>query len=67
MEEVEEVVFGTPFVRKTQQDRYRVIGQTEAGRYLTIFLAPRGRDMYGLVTARDATDAERHMYQEHRR
>jgi len=63
--EVEEVVFGAPFIRRTRQGRYHVIGQTEAGRYLAVFIAPRGGGMYGLVTARDADDAERRAYLRH--
>jgi len=60
--EVEEVVFGMSFIRKTRQERYLIIGQTEAGRYVTVFVAPRGKGVYGLVTARDADDAERKAY-----
>ena len=65
--EVEEVIFGVPFIRKARQGRYHIIGQTEAGRYLTVFVAPRGRGVYGLVTARDADDAERRAYLRHRK
>ncbi len=60
--EVEEVIFGAPFIRKARQGRYHIIGQTEAGRYITVFVAPRGQGVYGLVTARDADDAERRAY-----
>lgn len=60
--EVEEVIFGSPFIRKARQGRYHIIGQTEAGRYLAVFVAPRGRGVYDLVTARDADDAERRAY-----
>jgi uncharacterized protein len=63
---VEEVVFGRPFVRRVAEGRYRLIGQTDAGRYLTIFLGSRGQGRYGLVTARDATEAERRLYQQQR-
>lgn len=64
---VEEVIFGTPFIRKARQERYHIFGQTEAGRYLTVFVAPRGNGIYGLVTARDADDAERRAYLRHRK
>jgi uncharacterized DUF497 family protein len=60
--EVEEVIFGVPFVRKARQGRYHIIGRTQAGRYLAVFVAPRGQGVYGLVTARDADDAERRAY-----
>jgi uncharacterized DUF497 family protein len=67
VEEVNEVVFGEPFIRRAREGRYLIVGQTEAGRYLAVFVAPRGRDVYGLVTARDADDIERRAYQQHRR
>jgi uncharacterized protein len=60
--EVEEVIFGVPFIRKARQERYSIIGRTHAGRYLAVFVAPRGQGVYGLVTARDADDAERRAY-----
>ena len=62
VEEVEEVIFGAPFIRKARQGRYHIIGQIEAGRYLTVIVPPRGRGVYGLVTSRDADDAERRAY-----
>lgn len=61
--EVEEVVFGQPHISRTRDERYRLLGQTEAGRYLAVFLGPRGHGVYGLITARDATDSERRLYQ----
>ena len=67
VEEVEEVIFGVPFIRKARQGRYHIIGQTEAGRYLSVFVAPRGNGIYGLVTARDADDAECRAYLRHRK
>ena len=63
--EVEEVVFGAPLVNRVRERRYGLIGPTEAGRYLTVILAPRG--VYGLVTAREATQAERRRYQQYTR
>lgn len=60
--EVEEVVFGVPLIRRAREGRYHLIGRTHAGRYLTVFVAPRGRGIYGLVTARDADPVERRLY-----
>jgi uncharacterized DUF497 family protein len=60
--EVEEVIFGAPFIRKARLGRYHIIGQTESGRYLAVFVAPREQGVYGLVTARDADDTERRAY-----
>lgn len=61
-EEVEEVCLGIPFVSRTREGRLRVIGQTEDGRCLTIFLAPQSRGVYYPITARDATQTERRLY-----
>ena len=66
VEEVEEVLSANPFVRKVRQGYLRLIGQTDAGRYLTVFVAPREGQVYGLASARDATVAERRTYQDHR-
>jgi len=60
--EVEELVEADPFVTRTREGRYRLIGQTRAGRYLCVIVAPRGHGSYALVTARDADDAERRHY-----
>ena len=62
--EVDEVVFGRPFWTRTRGGRFRVLGQTDAGRYLTVIVAS---GVYSLVTARDATDAERRAYRARRR
>lgn len=67
IDEVNQIVFGEPFIRKAREKRYLIVGQTEAGRYLAVVVAPRGRDVYGLVTAREADDAERRAYQQHRK
>ena len=62
LEEVDEVVFGAPVVFRARQGRYQLIGQTDAGRYLVVILAPREPGVYGLVTARDADQSERRLY-----
>ena len=65
--DVEQVVFGeAAFIRRTRDERYLVIGQTDAGRYVSVILAPRGKGTYALITARDADDKERRAYQHHR-
>ena len=65
--EVEQVVFAeTVLIRRTRDERYLVIGQTDAGRYVSAILAPRGKGAYALITARDADDKERRAYQQHR-
>lgn len=64
--EAEEVVFGRHVVYRVRQGYYGLNGQTDAGRYLTVIVAPRGRGVYGLVTARDADRAERRLFERRR-
>lgn len=66
LSEVEEVAFGTYFPRRAKGGWYLVIGQTDAGRYLSIVVAPRGPGIYALVTAREAEPGERQGYHRHR-
>ena len=61
-DEVEEVCYSNPFVTKARNKTLRIIGQTYSGRFLTIFLAPRGKGSYLVVTARAATEAERRRF-----
>ncbi|MGB9887759.1 MAG: BrnT family toxin [Moorellales bacterium] len=46
---------------------YRLLGRTEAGRYLAVIFIYRGRGQAYLVTARDMTEAERRYYHEKER
>jgi len=57
--EVEEICYADPFVTIARNRTLRIIGQAYSGRFLAIFLAPRGRGGYFVITAREATDAER--------
>lgn len=61
-EEAEQVVFGSPVVRRSREGRYRMIGQTDSGRYPCVIVAPRGGGVFGLVTARVASAAEQRIY-----
>lgn len=60
--EVEEVCYSNPDVTKARNKTLRIIGHTYSGRFLTFFLAPRGRGRYFVVTAREATEAERRRF-----
>lgn len=40
VEEVEDIAFGKHYAIRTKQGRYRLIGQTEEGRYLVVILEP---------------------------
>ena len=62
-EEVEEVCFGDPWPIGGREGSFAVYGQTEAGRYLVVFLYPRGRGVFSLATAPEMTPTERRRYQ----
>lgn len=66
-DEVEEVIDGGPFITRARDGLHRVIGQTYAGRFLTIYVAPRHERRYYVVTARDATTKERRALRRHLR
>ena len=62
-DEVEEVCFNKQrLVTNMRRRRYRLIGQTDAGRYLTVIVDSLGKGRFVPVTARDATGNERHRF-----
>lgn len=61
-EEVEQVCEGWYLFTKGRQNTYRIIGQTQGGRYLTVIIAPRGHGNFYPVTARDADKKERRRF-----
>ena len=68
IEEVEEVLFSSPHVRKAQkgrvkgEDLYAAYGQTDAGRYLIIFFIRKPRASALPISARDMTRPEQRYY-----
>lgn len=60
-DEVEEVCSSRHHPRRGRAGLYLIFGQTEAGRYLLVVLAPRGQGVWKLVTARDMTRQERRL------
>ena len=68
-EEVESVLFGRPRYRKIQkghipgEDLYAAFGQTQSGRYLTIFLVYKTNRQAFIVSARDMDGKERKRYE----
>ena len=44
------------------EDPYRAIGQTDAGRYMTVFFILKSRGRALVISARDATKGERRRY-----
>ena len=57
--EVEALCQGEPVALRSAVDRLIVIGSTQAGRDLTVVLAPLAADTYEVITARPATRRER--------
>ena len=66
-EEVEQVCFSRPLVRRRREQRRLVYGRTMAGRYLFIVLAMKSRGLARCITARPMTSAERKYYLQRRR
>jgi len=68
VEEVEEVLFGRPYIRRVErgqvegQDVYAAYGQTGAGRYLIVFFVCKSRTMALPISARDMSPSERRYY-----
>ncbi len=66
-QEVEEVCFTNHYSHRVggrgRYRRYMVIGQSETGRYLTIFVDFQRRCVFYPVTARDAAENERRFFQ----
>ena len=68
-DEVEEILFGKPHVRRAQrgrikgEDLYAAYGQTEGGRYLIVFFIRKEQTAALPISARDMTDAERKFYE----
>jgi uncharacterized protein len=62
--EVEEVLSLSPVFRQTYKLRYQALGQTQAGRILSIILGenPKERGVYYVFSARPASRRERIIY-----
>ncbi len=61
-EEVQQVCRGDPLVQEIFDHRLRLIGPTEAGRLLTVSLAPWGNDAYYPITAHPANRGQQRLY-----
>ena len=68
-DEVEEVLFGKPHVRRAQkgqvkgEDLYTAYGQTAGGRYLMILFIRKEQTAALPISARDMSDSERKYYE----
>jgi hypothetical protein len=58
-DDVYEVCEAARLVIRGRNGGFAIFGQTNAGRYLVLFVHPRGNDVYALATARDMTQTER--------
>ena len=67
-EEVDEVLFGNPFYRKVHkghvagEDVYAALGQTESGRYLSVFFIYKQTREALILSARDMDRKEKRRY-----
>jgi len=50
-------------VRRGREGLYKLFSRTEAGRYLLVVLADRGRGVFRIVTAREMTESEKRLYE----
>ncbi|HXE73007.1 MAG TPA: BrnT family toxin [Candidatus Nitrosotenuis sp.] len=67
LQEVEEACLSKGrHVRRGREGLYKVFSQTESGRYLVVVLAHLYGGLWRVVTARDMTDKERRLFQEHK-
>jgi len=68
-EEVEEILFGSPHIRRSRkglikgEDVYTAHGQTVGGRYLIVLFIRKERSAALPISARDMTDSERTYYE----
>ncbi len=72
-DEVEDVLFARPIVRRAEkgrikgEDLYAAYGQTETGRYLIVFFIRKRRAAALVISARDMTSAERKYYEQRKK
>lgn len=62
LEEVEEVFFNFPLVRKARDERRIAYGQTDAGRYLVVIFVVKDNGVIRPITARDMDQVERRLF-----
>jgi hypothetical protein len=66
-DEVVEACFPTRLLRRGKGNSQLVYGQTDAGRFIIVVVAPRGQGAYYVITARDMVQSERRRYRAHTR
>lgn len=66
-ENVEEVFFNLPVVRRVRGGRLAAYGRTDEGRYLTVVFILKPGGVIRVITARDMNRWERRYYRQRRR
>ncbi len=66
-EDVDDICFSDPLIRRGREGSYGIYGQTSGGRYLIAFIYPISQGVFRLATARDMNEAERRRYQRYRK
>lgn len=68
-EEVEQVVFDNPSLKRRGRAKgiYNVYGQTDAGRYMAVFVKMKDERTAFVLTARDMSDNERKQFRKKRK
>jgi len=61
--EVEEACYNNPVLLKTREGRYLSLGRSDAGRYLSVVLIPKGKGAVRVITARDMDYKERNLFE----
>lgn len=65
--EVEEACHNNPLAIRTKEGRYLVLGRSDAGRYLSIVVVPKGKGVVRVITARDMDYKERNLFERKKR
>src|SRR5687767_9206026 len=58
LDEVDDICHGPHWALRGREHSLALFGQTNAGRYLVVFLYPRGEGVWSLATARDMSLSE---------
>jgi len=66
-DDVEEVVYNRPVVRRVRGGRLAAYGQTDEGRYLTVIFRLKAGGIVRVITARGMNAWERRYYRQRRR
>jgi uncharacterized DUF497 family protein len=66
-DDVEEIFYNCPAIRKMRGGRLVAYGQIDSGRYLTVIFHLKPDGVVRVVTARDSNQWERRYYQQVRR